>query len=106
MKPITISMLVIGFGLLGAEIGMTYTADSTAEQKTSSTINERPMKATIKGTLMRKEVGYLFVQEDDNGGVQRIHVDKRTKLDKVMPGDRIKASVTEQGHATTVERTN
>ena len=104
MKSRLISILVIG--LLGAEIDMTYAADSTAEQETSSTVNERPMKDMIKGTLMRKDVGYLIIQEDNNGGVQRIHIDKSTKLDKVMPGDRIKASVTEKGHATTVERAN
>src|SRR5689334_7622926 len=102
MKPRLLPMLAIG--LLGAEMDVTLADDSTAEQKTGSTINEPPMKDTIKGTLMRKEVVYLIVQEDNNGGVQRIHVDKSTKLDKVMPGDRIKASMTKQGYATAVER--
>lgn len=37
---------------------------------------------TIKGTLMRKEPEYYFIQ-DKNGEMQRIHVDKSTKLDKV-----------------------
>jgi hypothetical protein len=95
-------MLVIG--LLGSEIAMTYAVEPQAEKIVSPTINERLTKDTIKGTLMRKEAEYYFIQEDNNGGVQRIHVDKSTKLDKVMPGDMIKAYVTENGHATTVER--
>jgi len=102
MRPRLSFLLIIG--LFGTGTDLAYAGKATLEQKTSPTINERPMKDTITGTLMRKDAGYLIVQEENNGGVQRIQVDKNTKLDKVMPGDKIKASVTEQGRATAVER--
>ena len=33
-----------------------------------------------------------------------MHVDKSTKLDKVVEGDKVKAYVTEEGHTTTLQR--
>ncbi|MDK2743457.1 MAG: hypothetical protein NDI90_11120 [Nitrospira sp. BO4] len=40
------------------------------------------------------------------GVLQKVHVDKSTKLDTVKTGDVVKAYVTEQGHATTLQRDN
>jgi len=34
----------------------------------------------------------------------RLHVDGSTKLDKVIPGDRVKAYITDSGHTTTLQR--
>ena len=54
---------------------------------------------------MRKKGEYYYIRDND-GVVQRIHVDKSTKLDKVMTGDMVKAYVTAQGHTTTLQRDN
>jgi hypothetical protein len=35
---------------------------------------------------------------------QAMHVDKSTKLDKVVVGDQVKAYVTDQGHVITLQR--
>ncbi|MDC8451079.1 MAG: hypothetical protein LV473_22410, partial [Nitrospira sp.] len=59
----------------------------------------------LKGTLMRTEGEYYYIKDND-GKEQKIHVDKSTKLDKVLPGDMVKAYVTDQGHTTTLERVN
>ena len=98
-------MLILTVGLLNSLIGITYAADAMTEKEANPTIKERLTKDAIKGTLMRKEGEYYFIKDTD-GEVQRIHVDKSTKLDKVMPGDMIKAYVTEQGHTTTLQRVN
>ena len=92
-------------GLLGFGLGMTYAADPMAEKEASPTIKERLTKDTIKGTLMKVE-GEYYVIKDDDGKQHRIHVDKSTKLDKVLPGDLVKAYVTDQGHTTTLQRAN
>ncbi len=94
-------MLVVG--LLGSGIGMTYAADPMAEKEATPTIKERLTKDTIKGTLMNIEGAYYIIK-DDNGLVHKIHVDKSTKLDKVIAGDIVKAYVTDKGHTTTLQR--
>ena len=101
MKTGILSMLVVG--LLGLGIGVTYAADSMAEKEATPTIKERLTKDTIKGTLMNMEGEYYFIKDND-GKQHKIHVDKSTKLDKVLPGDMVKAYVTDQGHTTTLQR--
>ncbi|UVT17415.1 MAG: hypothetical protein H8K04_07720 [Nitrospira sp.] len=103
MKTILLSMLVVG--LLGFGIGGTYAADPMAEKEASPTIKERLTKDSITGVLM-SIVGENYYIRDENGIDRKIHVDKSTKLDKVLPGDQIKAYVTEQGHTTTLQRAN
>lgn len=103
MKTGMIVMLMVG--LMGTGIGMAYAADPMAEKEASPTIKERLTKDTIKGTLMKIEGEYYVIK--DNDGVQhKIHVDKSTKMDKVMAGDMVKAYVTDKGHTTTLQRDN
>ena len=103
MKTGLISMFLMG--LLGLGIGTANAADAMAEKEVSPTIKERLTKDTIKGTLMNVEGEYYSIKDSD--GVQhKIHVDKSTKFEKVLPGDKVKAYVTEQGHTTTLQRDN
>jgi len=103
MKTGMILMLMVG--LLGTGMGMTYAADPMAEKEASPTIKERLTKDTIKGTLMKIE-GEYYVIKDTDGVQHKIHVDKSTKLDKVVAGDMVKAYVTDKGHTTTLQRDN
>lgn len=103
MKTEILSLVVVG--LLSSGIGVTYAADPMGEKEASPTIKERLTKDTIKGTLMKIE-GEYYVIKDDDGKQHRIHVDKSTKLDKVVAGDLVKAYVTDQGHTTTLQRDN
>lgn len=48
--------------------------------------------------------GEYYAIRDNDGVLHRIHVDKSTKLDKVLPGDRVEVYVTDQGHITTLPR--
>lgn len=103
MKTGIMSMVVVG--LLSGGMGVSYAADSLAEKEASPTIKERLTKETIKGTLMNVEGEYYAIKDND-GKEYKIHVDKSTKLDKVMPGDVVKAYVNDQGHTTTLQRAN
>ena len=103
MKTGMILMLMVG--LLGSGIGVAYAANPTADKEATPTIKERLTKDTIRGTLMKIE-GEYYVIKDDDGKQHKIHVDKSTKLDKVVTGDMVKAYVTEQGHTTTLQRDN
>ena len=103
MKTGMIVMLMVG--LLGSGVGVTYAADPMAEKEASPTIKERLTKDTIKGTLMKIE-GEYYVIKDTDGVQHKIHVDKSTKMDKVVTGDMVKAYVTDKGHTTTLQRDN
>jgi hypothetical protein len=48
--------------------------------------------------------GEYFSIKDNDGKLVRLHVDKSTKLDKVMEGDKVKAYTTDKGHVTTLQR--
>ena len=102
MKTGMILMLMVGLLSMG---GMVYAADPMAEKEATPTIKERLTKDTIKGTLMKIE-GEYYVIKDTDGVQHKIHVDKSTKLDKVVPGDLVKAYVTDKGHTTTLQRDN
>lgn len=103
MRTAILSVLVGGLLLVG--VGAAYSANPMAEKEASPTLKERLTKDTIKGTLMRTEGEYYYIKDDD-GKERKVHVDKSTKLDKVLPGDMVKAYVTDRGHTTTLERVN
>jgi len=103
MKTGMIVMLMVG--VMGTGIGMASAADPMAEKEATPTIKERLTKDTIKGTLMSIQ-GEYYVIRDTDGVQHKIHVDKSTKLDKVVAGDKVKAYVTDQGHTTTLQRDN
>lgn len=97
-------------GLLGLGIGTAYAAGALTEKQSSPNIQEHLTKETIasplirkEGTLMRKEGEYYYIKDND-GIVQKLHVDKTTKSDNVLTGDSIKAYVTNQGHTATLQR--
>ncbi|SRR6185437_4789831 len=103
MKAAILPVLLAGFLL--AWIGAAYSANPMSEKEASPTLKERLTKDTIKGTLMRTEGEYYYIKDND-GIEQKVHVDKSTKLDKVLPGDMVKAYVTDKRHTTTLERVN
>ena len=101
MKAIMMSMLAVGFLCFG--ITATQAANPMSEKEASPTIKERITKDTVKGTLMKTEGEYYWIKDDDGKEV-KIHVDKSTKMDKVVPGDMVKAYITDKGHTTTLQR--
>jgi hypothetical protein len=64
---------------------------------------ERLTNEAVKGHVSRIDGNYLWIRED-GGKEVRAHVDDRTKMDKVVLGDRAKVYINENGHATTVQR--
>lgn len=77
--------------------------DPMSQKEAKPDLKERLMKDAVKGTLMQIN-GEHYVIKDDNGKEIRVHVDTSTKMDKVVKGDRVKAYITEKGHATTLQR--
>ena len=101
MKKLMFLMLTIialGFG-----VGIVGAADPMSDKEAKPTIGERLTKDTVKGTLMSMQGEYYSIKDTD-GRETKVHVDKSTKLDKVMVGDKIKAYITDKGHTTTLLR--
>ena len=101
MKECMGVMVVIA--TLGFGTGTVLAADPMKEKEATPSIGERLTKDAVKGTLMKID-GEYYVIKDNDGKQVRVHVDKSTKLDKVVEGDMVKAYVTDQGHATTLQR--
>ncbi|MGZ9275052.1 MAG: hypothetical protein ACXW34_09945 [Nitrospira sp.] len=92
--------VMIAFGL---SVGPVLAADPMKDKEASPSIKERLTKDAVTGTLLKLDGEYYTIKDDD-GKQHRVHVDKSTKLDKVVEGDLVKAYVTDQGHATTLQR--
>ena len=101
MIKITLSMLTVV--ILGFGAGIVGAADPMADKEAKPTLGERFTKDTVKGTLMKMDGEYYSIKDTD-GKESKIHVDKSTKLDKVVVGDKVKAYITDRGHATTLQR--
>ena len=95
--------VVMVLAVLGANAGTILAADPMKDKEATPSIGERLTKDAVKGTLMKMDGEYYVIKNDDGEQV-RVHVDKSTKLDKVVVGDKVKAYVTDQGHVTTLQR--
>jgi hypothetical protein len=94
---------ILAMAILGVGVGTLEAADPMSAKEAKPTMGERLTKDTVKGTLMRMDGEYFFVKDNDGKEI-KLHVDNSTKLDKVVVGDKVKAYMTDQGHATTLQR--
>jgi hypothetical protein len=99
----TLMLAVCTIVALGAGTGTVRAANPMEGKEATPTLKERITKDTIKGTLIRTDGEYYWVRDTDGKEV-KLHVDGSTKLDKVIPGDRVKAYITDSGHTTTLQR--
>jgi hypothetical protein len=97
--------LTVGiFGLYGAFGAPSAQAiDPMSDKEAKPAMKERLMEKTVKGDVSRIDGEQLIVRDSDGKEV-RLHMDHTTKMDKVVPGDKVKAYYTDQGHVTTLQR--
>jgi hypothetical protein len=95
--------VVMMIAALSFSAGTILAADPMKEKEAKPSMGERLTKDAVKGTLMKIDGEYYVIKNNDGEQV-RLHVDKSTKLDKVVEGDKVKAYVTEKGHVTTLQR--
>ena len=88
---------------VGFSTGPLFAADPMMDKEATPSMKERLTKDAVTGTLMKVD-GEYYVIKDSDGKQHRLHLDKSTKLDKVVEGDMVKAYVTDQGHVTTLQR--
>jgi hypothetical protein len=91
------SVMALSWGGVGGA------AELMMDNEAKPAIGERLNKDTVKGTLMKID-GESYWVKDTNGREIKLHVDLSTKRDKVIVGDKVKAHVVDNGHATTLQR--
>jgi len=84
-------------------VGVAQAANPMSDKEATPSIGERLTKDAVKGTLMKMDGEYYWIK-DTEGKETKIHVDKSTKMDKVVVGDQVKAYITDKGHTTTLQR--
>jgi hypothetical protein len=100
---IKLTLSILTLVILGCGAGIVGAADPMSDKEAKPTLGERFTKDTVKGTLMKMAGEYYWIKDTD-GQETRIHVDTTTKLDKAVVGDKVKAYVTDKGHARTLQR--
>lgn len=101
-------MKIVFYSMLTAVIAVNMTlagcAKNASERRAASpTMSERISKDSVKGRV--NEIGAKYVSIRDNDGEsRRVRVDDNTKMDQVAVGDQVKAYVTEDGYASTIQR--
>ena len=87
--------------LSAAALGCNQTA---AERRAASpTLGERIKQDSVIGRVQDIGSKYVSIRESD-GETTRVRVDDQTKMDRVAIGDHVKAYVSEDGYASTIQR--
>jgi hypothetical protein len=87
--------------LSAAALGCNQTA---AERRAASpTLGERIKQDSVTGRVQDIGSKYVSIRESD-GETTRVRVDDQTKMDRVAIGDHVKAYVSEDGYASTIQR--
>ena len=102
MKQRSWSVSAVMLGLLIAAPPV-FAADPVGEKEAQPRLKERLTQDAIKGDVVKVSGEHVVIRDTDGKEV-RLHVDQTTKMDKVMPGDYVKAYITERGHVTTLQR--
>ena len=93
--------LVATVALFAASLGCSQTA---AERRAASpTLGERIKQDSVTGRVHDIGPKYVSIKES-NGETTRVRVDDQTKMDRVAVGDQVKAYVSEDGYASTIQR--
>lgn len=79
-------------------------AKNASERRAATpTMSERISKESVTGRV--NDIGAKYISIKDNAGEsRRVRVDDHTKMDQVAIGDQVKAYVTEDGYASTIQR--
>jgi hypothetical protein len=79
-------------------------AKNASERRAASpTMTERISKESVKGRVNDVGKNYVSIKNDD-GESRRVRVDDHTKMDQVAVGDQVKAFVSDDGYASTIQR--
>jgi len=99
-----IGMMLMIVAAVGLNLSVVGCAKNASEKRAASpTISERFKQDSVTGRV--SDIGATHVSiKDDAGETRRVRVDDQTKMDQVAIGDRVKAFVSDDGYASTIQR--
>ena len=78
-------------------------SQSAAQRRAASPTGERIKQDSVIGRVHHIGPEYMTIKKGD-GETMRVRVDDQTKMDRVAVGDQVKAYVSEDGYASTIQR--
>lgn len=99
-----IGIIVMMFAAAGLNMSLVGCAKNASERRAASpTMAERFKQDSVTGQV--NDIGTRHVSiRDDSGETRRVRVDDQTKMDQVAVGDQVKAFVSDDGYASTIQR--
>ena len=95
------AMMIAAVGLNLSVLGCALNASE--KRAASPTMAERLKQDSVTGRV--NDIGARQVSiRDDAGETRRVRVDDQTKMDHVVIGDQVKAFVSDDGYASTIQR--
>jgi Cu/Ag efflux protein CusF len=100
-----IGVIAIMIAVIGLNLAMVGCAQNASEKRAvSPTMAERLKQDSVSGRV--NDIGARHVSIRDNAGeTRRVRVDDQTNMDQVVIGDHVKAFVSDDGYASTIQRT-
>ncbi|HEY7129406.1 MAG TPA: hypothetical protein VH332_07020 [Nitrospira sp.] len=99
-----ISTVVMLTAVIALQMTAAGCAKNASERRAASpTMSERISKESVKGRVNELGKNYVSIR-NDNGESRRVRVDDHTKMDQVAVGDQVKAFVSDDGYASTIQR--
>jgi len=101
MRSGMMAVMIVAVGLNLSVVGC---AKNASEKRAASpTMAERLKQDSVTGRV--NDIGPRHVSiKDDAGETRRVRVDDQTKMDHVVIGDQVKAFVSDDGYASTIQR--
>ena len=99
-----LGMMAMMIAAVGLNLGVVGCSQNAAEKRAASpTMAERIKQDSVTGRV--NDIGARHVSiRDDAGETRRVRVDDETKMDQVSIGDQVKAFVSDDGYASTIQR--
>jgi Cu/Ag efflux protein CusF len=89
--------MIVNFSLMGC-------ADTAVDKRAAKPeLRERIKQDAITGEVTDVGAKYVAIRQM-NGETMRIRVDDNSKMDHVTAGDKVKAYVSDDGYASTIQR--
>ena len=99
-----ILMVVMLSTALALQLTAAGCAKNASERRAASpTMSERLSKESVTGRVNAIGARYVSIR-DEQAESRRVRVDDETKMDQIAVGDQVKAYVSEDGYASTIQR--
>lgn len=101
MRPGMMAIMIAAVGLNLSVVGCSQNASE--KRAASPTMAERIKQDSVTGRVNAIGAKYVSIK-DDTGETRRVRVDDETKMDQLAIGDQVKAFVSDDGYASTIQR--